>query len=174
MCIVKCGQTLLTFLLFTNFYASTENHGHTHTHTHTQPFYGSLNFVWDILDEPLPEKTFTHHTYHSHQSSLICFFHLLFTIHGILPVQFTCLAVFFQNLSPSFLWSTFWPGTLHFILHTFLHPITFHSICPYHPNLFCCSTKIMSSNPNLSTLHLELLTYSLMPRIHLTILISAC
>ena len=45
------------------------------------------------------------------------------TIHGILPVQFTCLTVFFDNLSPSFLWSTFWPGTLHFILHTFLHPI---------------------------------------------------
>jgi len=25
--------------------------------------------------------------------------------------------------SPSFLWSTSWPGTLNFILHTFLHPI---------------------------------------------------
>jgi len=46
-----------------------------------------------------------------------------FTIHGNLPVQFTCLTVFFHNLSPSFLWSTSWPGTLHFILHTFLHPI---------------------------------------------------
>jgi len=45
------------------------------------------------------------------------------SIHGILPVQFTCLTVFFHNLSPSFLWSTCWPGTLHFILHTFLHPI---------------------------------------------------
>jgi len=40
-------------------------------------------------------------------------------IHGILPVQSTCLTVFFHNLSPSFLW----PVTLHFILHTFLHPI---------------------------------------------------
>ena len=29
----------------------------------------------------------------------------------------------FHNLSPSFLWSTSWPGTLHFILHTFLHLI---------------------------------------------------
>jgi len=44
------------------------------------------------------------------------------TIHGILPVQFTCLTVFFHNLSPSFLWSTSGPGTLLFILHTFLHP----------------------------------------------------
>jgi len=29
----------------------------------------------------------------------------------------------FHNLSPSFLWSTSWPCTLHFMLHTFLHPI---------------------------------------------------
>jgi len=44
-------------------------------------------------------------------------------IHGILPTQSTCFTFFFHNLSPSFLWSTSWPGTLHFILHTFLHPI---------------------------------------------------
>ena len=43
------------------------------------------------------------------------------TNHGILHIQSTCSAVFFHNLSPSFLWSTSWPGTLHFILHTFLH-----------------------------------------------------
>ena len=35
-----------------------------------------------------------------------------------------CLTVFFHNLFPTFLWSTSWPSTLHFILHIFLHPIT--------------------------------------------------
>jgi len=35
-------------------------HTHTHTHTHTQPFYGSLDFVWDNLDELVLEETFTH------------------------------------------------------------------------------------------------------------------
>jgi len=45
------------------------------------------------------------------------------TIHGNLRIQSTCSKVFFHNLSPSFLWSTSWPATLHFILHTFLHPI---------------------------------------------------
>jgi len=45
------------------------------------------------------------------------------TIHGILRIQSTCSKVFFHNLSPSFLWSTSWSGTLHFILHTFLYPI---------------------------------------------------
>jgi len=44
-------------------------------------------------------------------------------IHGILHVQSTHLTVFFHNLCPSFLWSTSCPGTLHFILHTFLHLI---------------------------------------------------
>jgi len=27
---------------------------------------------------------------------------------------------------------------------------SFHNLCPYHHNLFCCSTKIISSNPSLS------------------------
>jgi len=45
------------------------------------------------------------------------------TIHGLIPVKSMCLTVFFHNFSSSFLWSTSWPGTLHFILHTFLHPI---------------------------------------------------
>jgi len=69
-----------------------------------------------------------------------------------LPAPFTCLAVFFLNLSPSFLWSTSWPSTLQFILHTFLHQSlsSFRSTCPYLHNLFCCSTEIMSSNPSLS------------------------
>ena len=31
-----------------------------HTHTHTQPFYGSMDFVWDNPDGPVPEETFTH------------------------------------------------------------------------------------------------------------------
>jgi len=45
------------------------------------------------------------------------------TMHGILPIQSMRFTVLFHNLSPSFLWSTSWPGTLHLILHTFLHPI---------------------------------------------------
>ena len=97
-------------------------HTHTHTHTHTQLFYGSLAFVRDNPDEPVPEETFTH----SHLSWSTIMTYLLppsITIHGILSVQSTCLTVFSHNLSPSFLWSTSWPGTLHFKLHTFLHPI---------------------------------------------------
>jgi len=98
------------------------------------------------------------------------------TIHGILPVQFTCLIVFFHNPSPSFLWSISWPGTLNFILHTFLYPIiVFYSQhLPISSHLFCCSTKIMSSNPSLSLDPLlGNLSCSLTSHIRLTILISA-
>jgi len=65
------------------------------------------------------------------------------------------------------------PSTSYSI-HFFTRSLSsFHSTCPYHQNLFCCSTEIISSNPNLSQLYLEL-SFTLMPHIHLTILISAC
>jgi len=120
-------------------------------HTHKQPFYSSLDFVRDNLGQPVPEETFTH----SHLSWSSAIPYLLppsITSHGILPVQYMNLTVFFHNHSPSFLWSTSRPSTLHFILHTFLHPITvfFRSTCPYHQYLFCSNTEIMSSNPCLS------------------------
>ena len=59
------------------------------------------------------------------------------------PCSIYVLGSLFHNLSPSFLWSTSWPGILHFILHTFLHPIIvfFSQHMPIPCNLFCCSTE---------------------------------
>ena len=73
------------------------------------------------------------HTYHGHQSSLICFLHLLWSMASCL-FNLRAWQSFFHNFSPSFLWFTSWPGTLNFILHTFLHPIIvfFCNTCPYH------------------------------------------
>jgi len=64
-----------------------------HTHTHTQPFYSSLDFVWDNPGKPVPEETFTH-SHFSWSSVIPYLLHPSNTIHGILPVQFTCLTVF--------------------------------------------------------------------------------
>ena len=123
------------------------------TWPHIQLFYGSVDFVfvWDNLGEPVPEETFTH-SYLSWSSIIPFPLHPLITIHGIFSVQFACLTVFCHNLSPSFIWSTSWPDTIHFMLHTFLHTIIvfFYNTCTYHCNVFCCSTEIMSSNPSLS------------------------
>jgi len=75
---------------------------HECTHAHTQPFYGSLDFVWDYPGEPVPKQTVTH----SHLSWLSIILYLLppsTAIHGILPLQFTCLtSLFAQPLSEKF------------------------------------------------------------------------
>jgi len=115
------------------------------------------------------------HTYHGHQSSLICFLHLLwfmasslFSLHDWQSFSTISLKVFFGlplGLAPSTL----------YCIHFFTQSLSsFCSTCPYHHNLFCCSTEIMSFNPSLSLNPLlGTLSCSLMPRIHLTFLISA-
>jgi len=80
------------------------------------------------------------HTYCGRQSSLICFLHLTRSMESSMFSLHTWQS--FSTISPSFLCSTSWPGTLQFILHTFLHPIIDFT-CPYNRNLFCCSTKII-------------------------------
>jgi len=142
----------------------------THTHTHTQLFHGSMDFVWDNPGEPVPEETFIHS--HVSSSSIIPnLLHPSTTIHGILPVQFTCQTVFFHNLCSSFLWST----SLHPPLHTTYISSPNHCLLfTTHRNLFCCSTEIMSFNPSLSLNPLlAILSCNFTPNIHLTILISA-
>jgi len=89
-------------------HARTHAHTHacTHAGTHAQPFYSSLDSVWDNPGEPVPEEK--HSPIHTYQlSSVIPYLlPLSITIHGVLHVQFMCLTVFFHNLSPTFLWST--------------------------------------------------------------------
>ena len=84
-------------------------------------------------------------------SSLLLYLVLCAFVIGMLPVQFTCLTVFFHNLSPSFLWSTSWTDTLHFILHTLLHPIIVffsqHMPIPSQPVLLQYR-EIMLCNPS--------------------------
>jgi len=67
------------------------------------------------------------------------------------------------------------PSTSYSI-HFFTQSLSsFRNTCPYHRNLYHCSTEIMSSNPSLSLNPLlGILSCSFMPHIHLTILISAC
>jgi len=125
-------QTSQCYIISQKYHKHHESHKH-HS-THRQPFYGSLDFVRNNPGEPVPENHSTTHIHHGHQSSLICFLYMLRS-----SVQFTCLTVFFHNLSPGPLWSTSWPGTLHFILHTFLHPIIVffsqHTPIPLQPVL---------------------------------------
>jgi len=146
------------------------------SHTHTQPFYGSVEIVWDNPREPVPEETFTL----SHLSWTSVISYLLppssVMIHSILPVQFTCLTVFPQSLSK---FSLFYLLAWHPPLHT---P---YISSPNHCLLFAahaytittCFAVVprLSSNPSLSLNPLlGTLSCSLMSHIHPTILISVC
>jgi len=113
-----------------------------------QTFHGSLDFIRDNPGEPVPEEAFIH----SHQSWSSIIPYLLppfFAIHGILLVQFKCLTAFFHNLSIKFclIYLFAWHPQLH-TLYISSSNHCLRSTCQYHHNLFCCSTEIMSSNPN--------------------------
>jgi len=87
--------------------ARSNTHAHTHNH---------FTALWTLSGIARVSR------YQKNHSPVIPYLHPpSVTIHGIIPVQFTCLTIFFHNLCPSFLWSTSWPGTVSFILHTFLH-----------------------------------------------------
>jgi len=122
-----------------------------------------------------PKKHSATHNYHGHESFLICFFHLiwsmassLFNPRALQSFSTICLQVFFGlplSLAPCTSYS------IHFFTQSLF---SFHNTCPYHRNLFCYNTEIMSSNPSLSfNPLLGILSCSFMPHIHLTILISA-
>jgi len=131
-------------------------------------------FVWDYPGEPVPEETLTHPP--SWSSSNLYQLLPSTSIHSILPVQITCLAIFLHNLSPCPLWSTSWSGaSASYSIHFFTQSVSsFRSTCPYHQNLFCCSINIISSIPSLSLNSLlGILSFTLTLHIHLTIVISA-
>jgi len=89
------------------------------THTHTQPFNGSWSGTTRVgRYQKKHSPTLTHPI---HQRPPFT------TIHSILSVQFTCLTVLFDNLSPGPFWSSSWSSTFCFILRAFLHPIIIFS-----------------------------------------------
>jgi len=146
---------------------------HTHTHTHNR--FMTLHFVRDNPGGPVPEETFTHS--HRLWSSIVPYLlHPSNTIYGILPVQFTCLTVFFHNLCPSFLWTTSWliPSTSYS-----LHSLPNHCLlCAAHAHTITTWFAVVPRLCHLTLVSLSVLYLELYPvaschtYIHLTILIS--
>jgi len=97
---------------------------HTHARTHARAH----------------ARTHTHtpHTHPDHQTSFINFCHLLRSVAS--SVQFTCLTVLFQNLSPCSLWSSSWSWTLYF---THAHTIAAcFAVIPMLCHLFLISLSL--------------------------------
>jgi len=114
---------------------------HTHTHTHTQPFYDSQvlsGTIWEMV----PEETFTHSHLSWSSTILICFIQLIrsmassrFSPRAWQSISTISLQVFFGlpvDLAP------FTSYSIHFFTQS---SSFFRNKCPYHHNLFCCSTE---------------------------------
>ena len=134
-------------------------------------------FLRDYPGEPVPEETLTHPP--SWPSSNLYQLLPSTTIHSILLVQITCLAIFLHNLFTCLLWSTSWSGALHLIFHTCLHPMNQCLLFAAHAYTIATCFAVVSILYHLflvflSTPYLELLSFILTLHIHLTILISAC
>jgi len=149
---------------------------HTHSHTHTQNCFMALRTLsgttWMSRYQKKHSPT---HTYHAHQSSLICFLHRLrstasslFNLHAWQSFSTISVQVFF-GLPLRLTYST------SYFIHFFTQSLSsFCSTCPSHCNLFCYSTEIMSSNPSLSLNPLlGTLSCSITQHIHLIVLFSA-
>ena len=114
-----------------------------------QSFYGPLSGTAQVSQ--YQKKQSPTHTYPDHQSSFISFLHLLrsiasslFTLRAWQSFCTTSLQILFGlplGLAPSTSYST----------HFFTQSLScFGNTYPYHCNLFCCSTDIMSSDRSLS------------------------
>jgi len=105
---------------------------------------------WSTQVSRYQKKHSLTHTYSDHQSSFICFLHhlksiasSLFNLHAWQSFCTTSNHVFFRlplGLAPSTSYST------HFFIQSLS---SCRNTCLYHRNLFCCSTKIISSNSSL-------------------------
>jgi len=117
-------------------------------HTYTQPLNSPLSGTTG--GRPVTDDTFTH-SHPSRSPNILYQLPPSITIDSIILIQFTCLTVP-HNLSPNPPWSTSWVWNplLHTPYISSPNHYLFCNTCPYHRNLFCCNTKIMSSIPNLS------------------------
>jgi len=68
-------------------------------------------------------------------------------VHSILTVQFMCLTDFCTtSLQVLFGLPLGLEQSVSYSIHFITHSLSsFHNTCPYHCNLFCCSTQIISS-----------------------------
>ena len=113
-----------------------------------QPFYGPLSGTTRVSQYQKKHSPTHHPDYHP---IFISFFHLLRSIASSLfklrawqsfcTTSFHVLFGLALGLEPSTSYS----------IHFFTQSVSsFHSTCPYHHKLFCCSINIISSIPSLS------------------------
>ena len=137
---------------------------------HTRPFNGLLSGTTRVGWHQ--KKHSPTHTHPDHQASFINFLHLLWSIASSLFNLYIWQSFSTTSLQVLFGLSFGLGGTLYFILHTFFHPISssFSNTCPYS----CFTVVPMLCHLFLISLSalLGYLSSTLMPHIHLIILIT--
>ena len=117
-------------------------------------YYNHFMFLWTLSRttwvSQYQKKHSPSQTYHDSQSFLTCFLHhlrsmasFLFNLRSWQSFSTISFQVFFGlplGLAP------FTSYSIQFFAQSLS---SFRSSCQYHCNLFCCSTKIMSSTPSL-------------------------
>jgi len=131
----------------TNTHTQTHTCKHTHTHTHIHT-HNCFTARWILSGttqvSQYKKKHSPTHTYPYHQSSFICFVHLLRSMASSL---FNLCA--WQSFCTVSIWAFFGPPlalapSTSYSTHFFIQSLfSFRSTCPYHCNLFCCSTEII-------------------------------
>jgi len=112
-----------------------------------QPFYGPLSGTTRVSRYQKKHSPI-HHPDH-HPIFISC---PSTTIHSILPVHITCLAIFCTtSLHVLFGLPLGLEPSTSYSIHFFTQSVSsFRSTCSYHRNMFCCSINIISSIPSLS------------------------
>jgi len=119
-----------------------------HTHNHFMALWILSGTTWVSQYQ---KKHWPTHTSPGHQSSLICFIHLLWSMASSLLN--TCTWQSFSTISLQVFFGLplgLAPSTSYSIHFSTQSSSSFRNTCPYRRNLFRCSTNIMSSNPSVS------------------------
>ena len=149
---------------------NTTKYTHTRTHAQMQPLCSSRAFARTTSVSRYQKKYSPTHMVINHPLSAS-------SIYPWYPLRSIYMpdSLFPQSLSKfSLVYLLAWHPPLHTPYTSSPNHCLLFAARPYHCNLFCCSTEIMSSNasPSLNPL-LGTLSCSLIPHIYLTILISA-
>ena len=137
-----------------------------------QSFYGPLSGSTRV-SRYQKKRSPAHHP--DHNPIFISFFRLLWSIASSLFKLRAWQSFFTTSVHVLFGLPFGLEPSTSYSIHFFTQSVfSFHNICPYHRNLFCCSINIISSIPSLCLNSLlGTLSFTLTLHIHLTILISA-
>ena len=145
-----------------------------HTHAHTHACTHACTHTYTPRVGRYQKKHSPTRTHPDHRTHFINFLHLLRSIASWVLSLRARQSSLTTSLQVLFGLPLCLGHSTSYSMHFFTQSSSFRSTCSHQRSLFCCNTNTMSSIPSLSLRSLlGNLSFSLMPHIHLTILISS-